>query len=105
MYLCEICGTAFDHPFEREYTDQSVDCKAKFRECVCPACFMPYIEEANSCPGCDGFKFRDEILCKTCRADLLNRFKAFADKLKAEQEQQIDEWMDGDTIQNRGKWK
>ena len=104
MYLCENCGASFAHPFVREYTDQTVDCKATFRECLCPNCFMPYIEEANSCPGCDGFKFRDEILCKKCRADLLKRFTAFADELTAEQEQQLDEWLDGDTIENRRKW-
>lgn len=104
MYKCEICDTAFDHPFIREYTDQSIDCSARFRECLCPVCHEPYINEANSCPGCDGFKFRNEILCKTCRADLLKRFKAFADELTEEQEQQLDDWLDGDTIENRGKW-
>lgn len=103
-YICETCGTVFDHPFIREYTDQTVDCSARFRECLCPACFMPYIEEANSCPGCDGFKFRDEILCKTCRAGLLKRFAAFADELTAEEEEQLDEWLDGVSITERKKW-
>lgn len=104
MYKCEICGTAFDHPVVREYTDQSVDCKAAFRECVCPACFMPYIEEANTCPGCDGFKFQDEILCKSCRDALLERFRSFADELTSEQEQQLDEWLDGASVTDRGVW-
>lgn len=104
MMMCQTCGTAFDHPFIRTYKDQMVDCGATFREVLCPICYEPYIEEANSCSGCDGFKFCDEILCKKCRGDLLKRFAAFADELTAEQEQQLDDWLDGDTIENRGKW-
>ena len=104
MYKCEICGAEFAHPYIREYTDQTVDCKAKFLELLCPECFTPDIDEANSCPGCDGFKFRGEILCKTCRADLLKRFTAFADELTAEEAQQLDDWLDGVSITERKKW-
>lgn len=104
MYKCESCGTVFEHPYVRTYIDQSVDCKATFRECLCPACFMPDIDEANSCPGCDCFKFRDEILCKSCRSELLKRFTDFADELSPEQEEQLDDWLDGDSIKNRRKW-
>lgn len=104
MYKCHTCGTAFDRPFIRYYNDQTVDCKATFREALCPVCFEPYIGEANSCPGCDGYKFKGEILCGDCRKSLLDRVIAFADELTAEQEQQLDEWLDGDVIENRRKW-
>lgn len=104
MYLCARCGAHFEHPFFDEYIDQTVDCKAKFREPLCPYCSDPVIDEANSCPGCDGFKFRDEILCKDCRASLLEHVRAFADELTAEQEEQFNDWMDGDVIENRGRW-
>lgn len=104
MYKCEKCGLPFEHPFVRKYTDKSVDCKATFYEPICPHCGDDNIGDANSCPGCDGFKFRDEILCKDCRKSLLDRVIAFADELTAEQEEQINDWMDGDVIENRGKW-
>ena len=104
MYKCRMCGIAFDFPFVQYYNDQTVDCKATFRDVLCPICFKPYIDEAESCPGCDGYKFKGEILCKDCREALLDRIKAFADELTAEQEQQLDEWLDGDTIENRRKW-
>ena len=104
MYLCDNCGRAFEHPFFEEYIDQTVDCKAAFREVLCPICYEPYIDEAESCPGCDGYKFKGEILCKDCREALLDRIKDFADELTAEQEEQFNDWMDGDVIESRGRW-
>ena len=44
-------------------------------------------------------------LCRACRGDLLRRFTAFADTLTAEEEDQLDDWLDGDTITNRRTWK
>ena len=43
-------------------------------------------------------------LCGSCRKDLLRRFTAFADTLTAEEEAQLDDWLDGDTITNRRNW-
>ena len=104
MYLCELCGVAFDQPVTRSYIDRSVDCRATIYETLCPVCGEPYIEEADSCPGCDGFKFADERLCRKCRAGLLKKFRAFADELTAEEEEQLDDWLDGESIKDRGKW-
>lgn len=107
MYLCDRCGAHFEHPFFDEYIDQTVDCKAKFREPLCPYCSDPVIDEANSCPGCDGFKFKNETLCKKCRKELLDRINNFFDELVKEfpeAEPQFDDWMDGDVIENRRKW-
>ena len=43
-------------------------------------------------------------LCDDCRKSLLDRLTEFADGLTAEEEQQVDDWMDGDTITNRRNW-
>ena len=104
MYLCENCGTFFDKPIQKVFYDQSVDCSAKFYEQLCPVCMLPYFSDADYCPKCNGYKFTEEILCKTCRADLLKRFNKFADNLTAEEEQQLDEWTDGVSITERKKW-
>lgn len=104
-YLCELCGTGFDRPARRVYVE-SIDGHTRTDvEALCPVCLEPHFAQADSCPGCHGYKFRHEILCADCRRSLRKRITAFADHLTAEEEAQLDEWMDGDTITNRRKWK
>ena len=104
MYICALCDTSFDQPFVREYVDPTVDPRAKFQEILCPVCFQPYVQEADRCPKCNGEKYKGDILCRHCRKKLLDRFTQFADWLTAEEEAQLDEWMDGDSVQNRRNW-
>ena len=40
----------------------------------------------------------------TYNTDFKKRLTEFADSLTAEEEQQVDDWMDGDTITNRRNW-
>ena len=105
MYICEICATPFDEP--RKHVDRTVE-DGRIRtdiELLCPICASPYFANADVCPKCREWKPTKYLLCRACRADLLRRLTEFADKLTAEEEQQLDDWMDGDTITNRGKWK
>lgn len=104
MYLCELCRTPFDQPLTR--TERSIE-DGHVRvdvESLCPICGYPYFEKAEECPKCRRWKFQGEHICGDCSNDLLRRVISFADELTAEEEQQVDDWMDGDTITNRRNW-
>ena len=98
MYLCEICETAFDMP-SRLATGFGMS------ESVCPVCGNPHFNEANQCPKCGQWKQERAILCPACRKELVRRFNAFADKLTAEEEEQMDAWLDGDSVTDRRSWR
>lgn len=105
MYLCELCRTPFDRPLtitERAVEDGHIRTDV---ETLCPVCGHAHYAPAEECPVCKGWKFQHEHLCASCRSDLLRRVIDFADGLTAEEEEQLDDWMDGDTITNRRKWK
>ena len=104
MYICEICSTPFDEPLtRRSQTIEDGRIMADV-EVLCPICGSPHFQDADLCPKCREWKPRQDRLCHSCRADLLRRFAAFADSLTEEEEDQLDSWLDGDTITNRRKW-
>lgn len=105
MKHCQICGTFFDSPVVLEGIDASVDPKYRYREELCPSCGQPYIEDASICPICHDYMPAGEIICKPCRQSLLRRFNAFADGLKEEEENQLDEWLDGRSIKERSNFQ
>lgn len=106
MNICDICCTAFEEPLTNT-TNENIDGHIRTDiEYLCPACCNPYFRSADLCPRC-GIHYKrknEDILCRECRADLLRRFIDFADGLTAEEEEQIDEWMDGASIEERRKW-
>lgn len=106
MYLCEVCGTAFDRPLIQSERNGDGESSWEERFALCPICGSHDFQTAESCPmpNCNHFKKIHEILCSSCRKDLLRRFTDFADHLTAEEEQQLDDWLDGDTITNRRNW-
>ena len=104
-YICDYCGARFDRPEAVNYVEVNGDFKRRYTEHFCPICGEESFSEAHACPKCREWKPKQDLLCRACRADLLRRLTEFADKLTAEEEQQLDDWMDGDTITNRGKWK
>ena len=85
--ICDVCGTT--------YPDTAS---------VCPICGCDSFSEADYCPKCDEPKLKADILCRCCRKNLLKRFTDFADKLTAEEEDQLDEWLDGTSIKERSKF-
>ena len=103
-YLCEICGTAFDEPCVHTYVDRTVDCLAVVREPLCPACGQPDIVQADLCPKCQSPKPEDQCLCRECMGSLIRRFCAFADELTAEEEEALDDLLDGESVTARHDW-
>ena len=105
MYHCQICGTYFDAPSVLEGTDPTVGPGYRYREELCPVCGLPYIEGADTCPGCGQYMPAGKILCRACREELKRRLCEFADTLKAEEEEQLDEWLDGRSITERDDFR
>ena len=103
-YICDFCGTGFDEPEAVNYVEINGDCKRRYTEYFCPVCGEESYSDADECPKCGEVKLTGDTLCRDCRKDLLRRFTAFADSLTAEEEQQIDDWLEGDSITNRKKW-
>lgn len=104
MFICGICETPFDEPLiHKETTVEEGRLRADV-EALCPICASPDFTEAGLCPKCKSWKPKQDRLCGACRADLLRRFTAFADKLTAEEEEQLDDWMDGESVTNRRNW-
>lgn len=104
MYFCNICNTAFDTPILRLIRNTDGEHIWNERSHICPICATAgYFNPAEPCQ-CGQWKPKGDILCTACRTDLAQRFAAFADELTSDEEEQLDAWLDGDTIKNRGKW-
>ena len=103
-YICDYCDARFDEPEAVHYVEVNGDFKRRYTEYFCPICGEESFSEADSCPKCGEAKLRTDTLCRGCRKDLLTRFKAFADELTEEEEDQLDSWLDGDSIKSRGGW-
>ena len=103
-YICDYCDARFDEPEAVHYVEVNGDFKRRYTEYFCPICGEESFSDADECPKCGEAKLTTDTLCRDCRKDLLKRFTVFADELTAEEETQMDTWLDGDTITNRRKW-
>lgn len=105
-YICNNCGAPFSEPvvvgagfwhglgFHREYEEQ------------CPYCNSDDFDDADTCPNCNvSLRRTSDFVCPGCRTDLLRRFNAFADELTAEEEEELDRLLDGNSVKNRKSWK
>ncbi len=104
-YRCDHCGTCFDHPVTLRHRELLGEFIREYTEEVCPICCGDSFSPGKPCPKCGEFMPEDEILCRACRRLLKARFTDFADTLTAEEEAQLDDWLDGDTITNRRSWR
>ena len=109
MYLCPYCGTPYDKPhtvLETEDLNEDGACYASFSE-RCPICGLPADlrnDRADLCQ-CGAYKPLTDNLCQECHAKLLAKFKAFADELTEPEETDLDVLLDGNSIQDRNKWR
>ena len=104
MYVCEICDVTFSEPLAVK--EMNGDGENRWEEITlcCPVCMESRYSTIDRCPVCDEWKLSGDILCKPCRKNLKNKLAAFAYELTAEEEEQLDEWMDGVSITERKKW-
>lgn len=103
-YICDYCDARFDEPEAVHYVEVNGDFKRRYTEYLCPICGEESFSEADSCPKCGEAKLTTDTLCRDCRKGLLKRFTDFADSLTAEEEEQLDDWMDGASIKDRRSW-
>lgn len=107
MYRCTLCGITFDNydvNYRRELMPDGF--AETICEHICPICggFSAYSEEVEECPKCSAIKRVGDILCESCRENLAKRFCDFADYLTAEEEEQLDEWLDGRSVTERARF-
>ena len=103
-YLCDYCGAYFDEPSKIHHRETVGEFTREYVDEVCPLCFCDSLSLACDCPKCGKPMWGGARLCDDCRKDLLRRFSAFADKLTEEEEDQLDDWMDGASIKDRRSW-
>lgn len=103
-YRCDYCDTYFDTPTVLRHKEHLGEFAREYTTEHCPICGGDSFSDATICPKCGEPMPAHSPLCPTCRSDLLRRFTAFADTLTAEEEEQLDDWLDGDSITNRRKW-
>lgn len=99
MYMCNVCDALFDVPaVKTDFFDTAYGYAPYVTE-SCPVCGESF-SKAFSC-SCGGFKREGDIICCECREDLRARLNAFADDLTAEEEEQLDKWLEGHSIAER----
>lgn len=103
-YLCDYCGSYFDKPSKIHHRETVGEFTREYVDEVCPFCGCDSLSHACDCPKCGKHMYAGARLCDDCQKSLLERLTEFADGLTAEEEQQVDDWMDGDTITNRRNW-
>ncbi len=104
MYQYNHCRVLFHAPTIQTHREQLGEFVREYTEEQCPICGCDSFETVSDCPKCGQSMASGSTLCGSCRQDLLRRFTAFADTLTAEEEAQLDDWLDGDTITNRRNW-
>ena len=106
QYQCNYCDVCFDEPITVTYKEHLGENTTRlYRDERCPVCGCDSFREVGECHQCGGPADVGQILCRKCKRSLKKRLVEFFDTLTAEEEQQFDEWMDGDTITNRREWK
>ena len=103
-YFCEQCGTGFDEPVMSKKVTFVIDGVPNVEtEAFCPVCLSYYFCKGDECQ-CGKAKRTADRLCVDCRGDLARKFNAFCDDLTAEEEEQLDDWLDGVSIKDRKRW-
>lgn len=103
-YICESCGTPFDEPLEKKTMMFQIDGFPRYEiEQYCPICCSYRFTPADYC-GCGEAKEKRERICKKCKSELLNAFNEFCDGLTEDEEEQLDDWLDGESVKDRKRW-
>ena len=108
MYICNDCRSIFTHPlmvqngFYHEHGCETWD------EPACPVCSSDNIDQAVPCanPTDNINAMRSgDTLCSSCRAALKDKVLAFTASLTEPELQQLDEWLDGNSIRDCKFWE
>ena len=104
MFRCDVCGVVFDRPAVRTETNRDAQFVWQERFELCPVCGESHFSPVDKC-DCGRWKEQDAPLCSHCRKILLKKLYDFADYLSEAEEDQLDHWLDGNSIKDRREWK
>ena len=105
-WQCELCGGVFEQPLTRRETCTDGDGRRQIvTALLCPLCGLESrLERVELCPGCGGWKREKEELCDICRRGLKQKFCDFCDELSPEEEDTLDDWLDGRSLRWRERF-
>ena len=104
MYRCNFCSAVFTEYnilYEGVETDLGTEV---YTTHICPVCGCDDYEEVEPCV-CGKAKSKDKVLCFDCRRFLKLKLANFAEFLTAEEEEQMDAWLDGNSIADWRKFE
>ena len=97
MFFCPNCNSVFTHPIVIPNGDQSEVGYSPTQ--YCPVCSEEsYFEEMDKCPKCGEYKKPNDRLCTNCTTTLKFKFRNFIDFLTAEEEEMLDDMLDGRSV-------
>jgi len=103
MIICNSCGHTFESaPYIPPHKRREYD---PVLEYGCPHCGSADIDEADEFPKCRNFMKKSDRLCVVFRTVLLARFKNFIGGLLPQEQDQLDDWIEGESVTNCEGWK
>lgn len=105
--ICRDCGAQFRKAAQRPDGFTHAFGVERYTSPCCPDCGSDDISsDMEPCENCnEQLRPRGEFLCRSCKATLIQKISAFFDTLTAEEEEQFDAWMDGNSITDRKNWR
>lgn len=107
-YICSDCLHVFERPLTLDDSFSHAFGVERRSVFACPTCGGTDILSAVPCANARdnlGWMRPGDHLCRACRHALAARLGAFFDTLTAEEQQQLDAWMDGASVTERGAWQ
>lgn len=77
QFRCLDCKSVFEAPVAKTYYS---DDYGDDTECYCPVCGSDTYEDVVECPGCEGWKKPNELVCISCHTYARRKLSAFARK-------------------------
>lgn len=100
MYKCDLCGGVFDKAVRRVSRNGNGEIVWEETDSLCPVCGVENrFRPVNPCVDCGGWRLPEEALCVHCRRRLFFHFASFVQSLTPAQRQQLDDWLDGESIE------
>lgn len=106
-YICLDCRSTFEEPVAVQsdtYPHDPYGPLIPDTSYLCPFCRSDLYLPAKECPGCNTDIPVEDALCFNCRKALLQKVNQFFDALTPHEIAQFDEWMDGNSIEDRRWW-
>lgn len=101
MWICKECKSIFSHAGTVRNGFTHAFGTARWDEFICPTCGSDDVSRAIPCANPRdgvGAMLDGDIVCRRCRNELLERFQSFLDELTDAEINQLEDWLDGNSI-------